>query len=286
MNNSLIYCFMGVLFAISSLLVNAQETPQEEKQILSPLVKIDRSISGRLITGEMSHKYSTDNPYFKFKDSMPFWGIGLTFSPAKLFSIDAYFQKSDKGFDSYFESNQNTEARFNREDWVSTAGYRYEFNERHALSLFGGYKWSKTNLDILVLTLNNKPLTPPKSDTKTSFKTTGPFVGVGYSWRPLSIEGKFSVNIAYGWLTGDYQFFVNGSPLKSDTRPSEGLRFGLSWNGPITRLGRGKLTYTISGDYYHYSMELPPDRANTKLTNLEETVGPSVGASLNYVWDF
>ncbi len=280
---------------------DSEVNPNATDQSLSiwELLTINSHVDFRIMTGMRYLSYS--DAFFdkdKLTDNSPFGGIGITIGVGKKILLDGYFQYTDKGKDGYFLTNdaEIDDAQFNREDYVGTLTYIIplpSWFERHSFSVFGGYKKSQTDLTANVTKL--PPGIPPLSRQEVTFETYGPFFGVGYSWKPFkNDESNLTFNVAWGWdMKGDYTFsaFRGEKRDSSDNavNPTSGFRYGIYWNGPLTKFsrGRGKLTYTISLDGYEYKMDLKQEIAGRSMEGkaVEEAVY-GINASVNYVYDF
>jgi hypothetical protein len=273
---------------------NSEEETNAKEQSFSiwELLRINSHIDARMMTGMMYHRYS--DAFFdkdKLSDNTPFIGFGVTIGLGKRILFDGYFQHSDKGKDGYFLENVNTDAQFNRDDYVGTFTYMIPqpWFERHSLSFFGGYKKSQTNIAATIIRLPNL-----LTRQEVTFQTTGFFGGLGYSWKPFNNdESNFTINVAYGGLDGDYTFSAfRGEKRDSSSNavsPAKGFRYGVYWNGPLTKFSRGwgKLTYTISLDGYEYKMDLKQEIAGRSMEEKAVKEGVyGINASVNYVYDF
>jgi len=267
--------------------------------------KIGKSFEFRAMTGMMSQKYA--DPFYKeFSDNIPFIGGGATVNLTNLpilgdISIDGYVQHSDKGTDGFFSNVppivESVNATFNRDDYAITVGHNIMpishilqnlTNRNSILSFFWGYKWSETDVDAITIRLDAGELTR----NEIHFQTQGPFAGLGYTQAlDKKNQNKLGVYLAYGRLEGDYNFtaFVGDQsfPGINTVNPTTAWRYGLSFNGLVTRLDQGKLIYGISLDGYYYTMDLAESDFGGFLERsfVEEQVY-SLNASLNWVFDF
>lgn len=185
-----------------------------------------------------------------------------------------------------------------RMDTAITFGYGFA----NGLSLFGGYKYGKTDISGRYLTslinpningnnLDGTELVLPGVDNeKAEFTADGPFLGLGYG---LSLgDGTLSLNGAVAFLDGETKSTVNhinsngtpGSVSSTKSKPSAtGLSLGLAWKAPITK----QLNYGIHLDMYQYDFDKEPqhDAAGVETLPLkvkEESIGMKVSLSYSF----
>lgn len=304
MRNSLLhYIFMLMLWLPLTVAYAQEVTTETEQEPLPPEVPWKKSLSLRLSTGLRYHQYG-DNFFNQLSDNVPIVGGGLSATFAGL-SLDGSFLYSDKGKDGYFEKAEsaNTDAVFRRTEKAVSLSYSLcelhrtvlslvhlktnscEIN-RVTVSILGGYRWNKTEIDVTVTRLPNS-----LTRQEVIFGTDGPFGGISGKLK-LDDDTSIGINLAYGRVDGDFSYTRwEGDkiiPGDSGVKKMNGWRGGIFLNGLLMKpsLG-GELTYTIAVDGYNYSMDLAEQETRSLAGEkpIEEGVY-SVSASLNWVFDF
>ena len=264
----------------------------------------------RIVAGMLYQKYEEiyegDSEDVKWKDNIPFVGLGMTFG-YKSFSVDVYAQQSASGKDSSFNNKEiinkevimgyltddyNTD--MSREDYAINLSYSrnlfVNLDDRIIFSV--GYKAGKTSISgprrDIVSIQDSGTQNVNRSHEETQFETKGPTVGISYGF-PIR-ESVIGINIAYAWLKTD---FSSPERMNVDTGATNGLTLGVFWTRPITN----NLTFNFSVDAYNYTMDPVsakelfiddsgiPRETEIKLDSIEESV-VSVKVSLGYVFDF
>lgn len=261
-------------------------------------IKSDLSFKPRLMTGVMQYKYAEkskdplNSPDVKWRDNMPFWGIGGVVG-YKDFSLDAYFQQSVTGKSGLFEvgdvlrQDHNTDLK--RTDYAVSLAYRIDplidnfFDSKIGnLSLYGGYKVGDT--DIRGLRRRTFPLPTGGLGEflkleETKFETKGPTLGMAYGW-PIG-SNILGINFGYAWLQTSY------SSTEQTVIPdsTSGYTVKIIWKGRLST----NLNYSLSLDGYKYTMtaksvpEELVENINSSLDSIEESV-MSFKASLNFTF--
>lgn len=250
----------------------------------------------------------------EFSDTMGFAGGGLTLFSGRWF-LDLSFQTVFEGEDhtsgmssqyiEYSDAVQGGVLAAAALEYAATLDHQgqavsvgYLINKR--LSVFAGYKWANTNLEMVF----NGPMNIRIIDQSTSigrlygeekieFEYAGPFIGITHGWL---IDGRnfwnglISANLGVAFLSSDMQREQNSTSLiesvynndypnggtyyepitwhdqqtESSGGETLGITFGLSWNGTTPIKG---LTYSVGASAYRYQF----DSDNSSLSEIRET---------------
>ena len=185
----------------------------------------------------------------------------------------------------------NKDRSFYRKDYSGAFGYTFNrlpwIGSRGDFSLFAGYRLGKMHhLDSINLTLGNEERAGNVTKEEVNFEAKGPFLGFGASFRPFSnSNSRIGIGGAYGWLEGQYNFSQisnekQESDLIAEVQDAKGKSLRAYWSSEIAP----QLSYTLSVEYYQYSMSLSEQISTVEVSSVEELL-VTFKASLNVRFD-
>jgi hypothetical protein len=214
------------------------------------------AMTGTLLTGLEAVGSTFLQEKFRFKDTLPFVGAGLTVFADRFFLDISGLTTVTEGDDgdtitfSQFQEFPTTElfstgslgaqpsvnADFERDEYAISLG----FGLTEQLAVFAGYKWAKTDFETqgrgpvsAVFTVGGLPFDRLslegfiEQEADFDFEYDGPFVGVNYGLEVNAgfLEGTLSFNFAAAFLDGETkvksQSSVFAFPGVEDTPLSE-----------------------------------------------------------------
>ena len=169
-----------------------------------------------------------------FDTNFPSIKFGLTGAYGKLFSNISFETNLSTGssqVSSKFQTLGDT-AEIKRDDLSVTIGYKVW----DSLSIFSGYKYGNSDIDIASLSLN--------SQNSFEIIANGFFTGVSYA---LNIgPGNIGIKGSYAWI--DSELDTNNVDYDGE---GNGYNVGAKWIAPLA----GKVFYSVDIDYHSYEYD-------------------------------
>jgi hypothetical protein len=283
--------YLSVVFIawLQTSLVYADTKKPEELKIYEPTGWSINSFHVKIKSGMMRHTYET-NFTNKITNWYPWLGIGLKYQNSNKygnFSIISNYSKSDTSTarDEQKTGISNTfgSTVLNREDYDINLAWSYNFKKVHSAVVFGGYKWSTTDVDKKGFVTGGESIGAVSFDP-IQIETEGPFIGVGYSYKLQPSNIIIGTNVGYGRLEGERH-----TATIENVPPPPGKINALRYGTYITAPFSGKyenIFYTVNFDRYSYRLKDPtPENALDNSSPVDEVIY-TIGFSIEYKFNF
>lgn len=215
------------------------------------------SFQPRVSIGYQSYDFDIDDEAFDFEGGYLLGGLGLTVQRGRFF-FDLYGQTSltepEDDVDDVLIAGANTDrqSKADRNEINATLGYAIT----QGISLFGGLKYAKTEIDSDFVDVNNDQISV---DIEIDY--FGPFLGASYA-IPIADIGALAVSGSVAYLDGKTNIAIESDVLGLDEDDdtdgtSIGANLGAAWIGSLAPLSPNfaNLGYTAGLDYSYYNFE-------------------------------
>ncbi|OQW92101.1 MAG: hypothetical protein BWK78_02690 [Thiotrichaceae bacterium IS1] len=240
------------------------------------------TLSPRIAVGGAYYTHRNDLHGSLRDEYLPFVEVGATASYGS-FSIDIYRSASENSYNEWFNESARLieQKEFRYRDSAVTVNFscdevsfdsckrliNYPFGKKLIWSIFGGYRKTETLFKTpFFFPDEQKTATQGEIIVDTDFTVEGPFAGVGATIE-LSRHTILGFNFATQWgLKGTYthhKLTVPGTGIveqleeikPGDTgKEDNNYRFGVSLSSGLPIMNLKHFTYTLSGDYYGFSL--------------------------------